>query len=103
MSERETHEDILSRIALERQNLTRIERIRSELIRYIRLQWIINEEEEELRPESNNNPNFLKEKDMKFNLYPFYINWKKIEERKNSYYDIFIHFGYLGAAIFFSF
>ena len=103
MSERETHEDILSRIALERQNLTRIERIRSELIRYIRLQWIMNEEEEELRPESNNNPNFLKEKDMKFNLYPFYINWKKIEERKNSYYDIFIHFGYLGAAIFSTF
>ena len=50
--------------------------------------------------ELNKNPNFMLEKDMKFNLYPLYINWKKIEENENSYFDMFVHFGYFGASIY---
>ena len=45
----------------------------------------------------------MQEKYMNFRLYPFYINWKKIEENKPGYYRILVHFGYLGAAIFSNF
>ena len=49
---------------------------------------------------SNENPNFMKEKDINFRLYPFYINWKKLETNESDYYHIFIHFGYFGASIY---
>ena len=65
------------------------------------MHYIDNEEEN--AQEINKNPNFMQDTDMKYNLYPFYINWKKIEERKNSFYDTFIHYGYFGAAVFSSF
>jgi hypothetical protein len=48
----------------------------------------------------NTNENFMKEKDIKFRLYPFYINWKKIEENEKGYYRTFIHFGFFGASIY---
>lgn len=51
--------------------------------------------------ENSQNPNFLKEKDIKFSLYPLYINWKQIESTKeNNYYQIYNKFGYFGVAIF---
>ena len=49
---------------------------------------------------SNSNPNFMKEKDINFRLYPFYINWKKLEANELGYYRSFIHFGYFGASIY---
>ena len=52
---------------------------------------------------SNSNPNFMKEKDINFRLYPFYINWKKLEANELGYYRTFIHFGYFGASIYSSF
>ena len=62
----------------------------------------LEECEDLIVPETNNNPNFMHEKDMKFNLYPLYINWKKIESKSlnNSYYNVFKLFGYFGEAIF---
>ena len=94
-------EDILSYLDIESFSQNRAEEIRTEIIRFIRMHWIDNEEES--AKETNNNPNFMQEKDMKYNLYPFYINWKKIEERKNSFYDTFAHLGYFGAAVFSNF
>ena len=72
--------------------------IQYELARYF--QSHLEECEDQIVPELNKNPNFMLEKDMKFNLYPLYINWKKIEENENSYFDMFVHFGYFGAAIY---
>ena len=50
----------------------------------------------------SNNDNFIKEKNIKYTLYPLYINWKKIESNSvnNVYYNIFKLFGYFGVAIF---
>ena len=63
----------------------------------------IEEREDEQIKEDNTNPNFMLEKDMNFRLYPFYINWKKIEANESGYYRIFVHFGYFGASIYSSF
>ena len=49
------------------------------------------------------NENFLQENQMRYTLYPLYINWKKIENRKNKhpyYFNVFKVFGYFGVAIF---
>ena len=45
----------------------------------------------------------MEEKFMNFRLYPFYINWKKIEANDPGYYRVLVHYGYFGAAIFSSF
>ena len=66
-------------------------------------QRYIDEREDEPLKEEISNENFMQEKYMNFRLYPFYINWKKIEENKPGYYRILVHFGYLGAAIFSNF
>ena len=66
----------------------------------------INETENEkinLKEIKSENENFMKEKNIKFNLYPLYINWKKIEKEKTSkniHYNIFKLFGYFGIAMF---
>ena len=93
--------DFLARLEIGSLNQGGIEEIRTEIIRLIRMHYI--DTEEERAQDTNKNPNFMKENNMKYNLYPFYINWKKIEERKNSYYDMFVHFGYFGASVFSSF
>ena len=56
----------------------------------------------ELKELESNNENFIKENNIKFNLYPLYINWKKIESKnpKEQYYNILKLFGYFGVAIF---
>ena len=48
------------------------------------------------------NKKLIDEKDIKFELYPLYINWKKIEKKAsfNPYYNIFKVFGYFGVAIY---
>ena len=48
------------------------------------------------------NKNLIQEKDIKFELYPLYINLKKIESKLlyNSHYNIFKVFGYFGSAIY---
>jgi len=58
---------------------------------------IINLEEIETK-----NKKLIEEKDIKFEIYPLYINWKKIESKSmyNPYYNIFKVFGYFGAAIY---
>jgi len=93
--------DFLAQLEIESLTQNRIDNIRTEIIRLIRMHYI--DHEEERAQETNKNPNFMKEKDMKYKLYPFYINWKKIEEKKNSFYDMFTHFGYFGASVFSSF
>ena len=59
-------------------------------------------EQAELKELKSNNENFIKEKDIKFNLYPLFINWKKIESKslENNYFKIFKLFGYFGEAIY---
>ena len=59
-------------------------------------------EQPELKEIQSNNENFIKEKDMKFHLYPLYINWTKIESKSldNNYFNIFKLFGYFGVAIY---
>ena len=94
-------EDILAYLDIETLTRRNINSIRNEIIRLMRMRYI--DHEEQSSQVKNNNPNFMKDEDMKYNLYPLYINWKKIEERKNEYYDAFIHFGYFGAAFFSSF
>ena len=56
----------------------------------------------ELKELESNNENFIKENNIKFNLYPLYINWKKIESKnpKEQYFNILKLFGYFGVAIF---
>ena len=50
----------------------------------------------------SNNECFANENNIKYNLYPLYINWKKIESKSlnNSYYNVFKLFGFFGEAIF---
>ena len=66
-------------------------------------QRYIDEREDEQFKEEKTNENFMQEKYMDFRLYPFYINWKKIEANDEGYYRMLVHFGYFGAAIFSSF
>ena len=55
-----------------------------------------------LKELNSNNENFMQEKNIKYSLYPLYINWKKIEVKadNNVYFNIFKLFGYFGEAIF---
>jgi len=59
-----------------------------------------------LKEMKSENKNFMEEKDIKFELYPLYVNWKKIEEKSlddnniNYNFVIFKLFGYFGEAIF---
>ena len=80
---------------------TNLINIRYELARLY--QRHIEECEDLIVPETNKNPNFMLEKDMKYNLYPFYINWKKLEANENNYFDMFVHYGYFGVSIYSSF
>ena len=58
--------------------------------------------QEDLDEIKSDNNNFIKEENIKFDLYPLYINWKKIESKKieNYYFNIFKLFGYFGEAIY---
>ena len=69
-------------------------------IRRIFMRYVDEREDEEYKEENSQNPNFMKETNMKFRLYPLYINWKKIEHNEPGYYRILLRFGYFGAAIF---
>ena len=57
---------------------------------------------EEIKELESDNENFIKEKNIKFDLYPLYINWKKIENKiiPNEYFNIFKLFGYFGEAMY---
>ena len=59
-------------------------------------------EREKIKEIESNNEYFANENKIKYNLYPLYINWKKIESKSlnNSYYNVFKLFGYFGGAIF---
>ena len=85
--------------------ISNIEELQFRLRRYFR-RHIEECEDEAIIEEENNantNPNFMREQDMNFRLYPFYINWKKLEANEPSYYRTFIHFGYFGASVYSSF
>ena len=84
--------------------ISNIEELQFRLRRYFR-RHIEECEDEAIEEENtaNTNPNFMKEQDMNFRLYPFYINWKKLEANEPSYYRTFIHFGYFGASVYSSF
>lgn len=60
----------------------------------------LEECENEIVPETNTNKNFIREKDMKYQKYPFYINWKKVEANENEYYLTLAQLGYFGASIY---
>ena len=60
----------------------------------------LEECENEIVPETNTNKNFLHEKDIKFKLYPFYINWKKVEQNESEYYLTLAQFGYFGVSVY---
>ena len=72
-------------------------------IRRIFFRYLDEREDEQYKEESSDNPNFMQEKNMNFRLYPFYINWKKIENNESGYFRIFVRYGYLGSAIFSNF
>ena len=101
MSESEDNNDSESNNELISRSETNLINIRYELARYF--QRHIEECEDLIVPETNNNPNFMHEKDMKYNLYPFYINWKKLEANENNYFDMFVHYGYFGVSVYSSF
>ena len=65
-----------------------------------RLQNIEDEALLEAEDSTNINPIFMKEKDINFRLYPFYINWKQLEENEKGYFHIFVRYGYFGASIY---
>ena len=85
--------------------ISNIEEIQLRLRRYFRrhIEEVEDEAIIEEENKANTNPNFMKEQDMNFRLYPFYINWKKLEDNESSYYRTFIHFGYFGASVYSSF
>ena len=62
----------------------------------------IQVEQPEINEINSKNEKFIKEKDIKYGLYPLYINWKKIEIKTsdNNYFNIFKLFGYFGEAIY---
>ena len=101
MSESEDINDSEYNNELISRSQTNLINIQYELARYF--QRHIEECEDQIVPELNKNPNFMHEKDMKYNLYPLYINWKKIEANESHYYDMFVHFGYFGASVYSSF
>ena len=72
-------------------------------IRRIFMRYIDEREDEEFQEEISHNPNFMEESNMNFRLYPFYINWKKIENNEEGYYRVFSRYGYLGSALFSNF
>ena len=72
-------------------------------IHRIFMRYMTEREDEEFKEEQSHNPNFMQEKNMNYRLYPFYINWKKIEHNEQGYYRVFVRYGYLGAAIFSNF
>jgi hypothetical protein len=98
MSEQEGNDDSENNNEFISRSETNLLHIRYELARYY--QRHIEECEELIVPETNNNPNFMHEKEMKYNLYPFYINWKKLEVNEDQYFDIFVHYGYFGVSIY---
>ena len=75
-----------------------IEELQFRLRRYF--QRHIEEREDEQIKDDNTNENFMQEKDINFRLYPFYINWKKLEANEPCYFRIVVHFGYFGAALY---
>ena len=72
-------------------------------IRRIFMRYVEERDDEEYKEETSENPNFMQETNMKFRLYPLYINWKKIEHNEQGYYRVFLRYGYFGSAIFSSF
>ena len=101
MSESEDNNESENNNELISRSQTNLINLQYELARYF--QRHLEECEDQIVPELNKNPNFMHEKDMKYNLYPLYINWKKIEANENSYFDMFVHYGYFGASIYSSF
>lgn len=69
-------------------------------IRHLFFRHLDEIEDEQYEEDISPNPNFMEEKNMNFRLYPFYIDWKKIEHNKPGYYSIFLRYGYLGSAVF---
>jgi len=83
-------------------NIPNLDEFQIRFRNYIRRHMQDHEEEltEEEESNSNENPNFMKVEDINFRLYPFYINWKKLEANELDYYHIFNNFGFFGASIY---
>ena len=101
MSESEDNNDSEYNNELNSRSQMNLINIQYELAQYF--QRHIEECEDQIVPEINKNPNFMHEKDMKYKLYPLYLNWKKIEANESHYFDMFVHFGYFGASVYSSF
>ena len=87
----------IERIYLQDSSLDEPESHASGIIRHF---LSLQESESELKDESNKNDNFMKMKDIKFDLYPLYINWKKFEKNNAYFYKIFARFGFFGIAVY---
>ena len=83
-------------------SISNIEELRLRLRSYFE-RHIISGEDSDDELETNTNPNFMKEKDINYRLYPIYINWKKIEANEQGYYKVFARYGYFGVAIYSAF
>ena len=92
-----------SRLISRRYRLSDLEEIQLQFSNYLRRRRYENIEDEALIESEdmmNKNPNFAKEKEINFRLYPFYINWKKLEKNQEGYFRVFVHFGYFGVAVY---
>lgn len=80
-------------------HISNIEELQQRLRRYfeMHLESLEESENEEEEPISQNK-NFMKEKEVNFRNYPFYINWKKLEANESGYYRVFEKYGYFGVA-----
>lgn len=73
---------------------------------FIRSRRFSRETQPIIKEIKSENEHFIKEKDIKLELYPLFINWKKIEKNNfeeneiNYHYNIFKLFGYFGEAIY---
>jgi hypothetical protein len=92
-----------NRMIARRFRINEYDEIQIQFSNYIRRRRYENSQDEaliEAEDTINTNPNFMKEKDINFRLYPFYINWKKLEANQQGYFRMFVHFGYFGASIY---
>ena len=91
------------RLISRRYRLSDLEEIQVQFSNYLRRRRYENLEDQALMESEdliNKNPNFAKEKEINFRLYPFYINWKKLEKNQEGYFRVFVHFGYFGVAVY---
>ena len=80
-------------------HISNIEELQQRLRLYFEMH-LNQEDSDDEESQSNPNPNFMQEKEINYKLYPFYINWKKLEANESGYYRVLTKYGYFGVAIY---